>query len=196
MRIVTLSRGPLGYCFLCLDCLSLCRRATFPRNGQIPASFHIVAAVQSLKCSYVNTDISSCEGVLFASKMAFNALLVVAILLCMALAMIPPCLPHLGSEFCPSITATAGAATVPKWPAESVTYPDQMHQESVLWDRVFPRIDKKRMIVNTKLFTIRDNNFPQYFPNRHCKSKFSALVKQWLGYQAYGAMYVVPTCLP
>lgn len=122
--------------------------------------------------------------------MAFNALLFLGILSSMVFAMIPPCLPHLGPEFCPSTSAATPAAAAPKWPAEPVTYPNQMHQEEVLRDRVFPRIDKKRMIVNTKLFTTRDNNFPQYFPNRHCKSKFGALVKQWLGYQAYGAVYV------
>lgn len=132
-------------------------------NHQLPVFFHNIVAAQALNCSYVNTAISSFEGHPSAPKMAFNALLVVEILSSMAFAMISPCLQHMDPEFCPSTAATAGAAAVPKWPAESVIYPSQMHQEVVLRDRIFPRIDKRRMIANTKLVATRDNNFPQYF---------------------------------
>ncbi|KAJ4403078.1 hypothetical protein N0V82_010708 [Gnomoniopsis sp. IMI 355080] len=80
--------------------------------------------------------------------MASTPLLVFTVLAGMAASMIPPCLPELGLEFCPSTAATAPA--IPEWPPASVAYPDQMHQEKVLQDLVFPRIVKERMYNNTE----------------------------------------------
>lgn len=120
-------------------------------------------------------------------KMAFKALLIMGTLSSVAFAMIPPCLPYLGPDFCPF---TAAAANGPKWPAASVTYPTQMHQEDMLQDLIFPLIDKDRMIVDSKFISTGANSF---LPNRYCKSSFGAAIKRWLGTRAYNKVYVKAT---
>ncbi|KAJ4390696.1 Leucine aminopeptidase 1 [Gnomoniopsis smithogilvyi] len=116
--------------------------------------------------------------------MASNTLLALAILAGIAAAMIPPCLPQLGPEFCPS---TAAAAAMSKWPAASVAYPKEMHQETVLRDLVFPRILKDRMYNETKGLTNQEKYYMTY-PNRHCESRFGAKVKDWVGYDAFHSL--------
>lgn len=111
--------------------------------------------------------------------MASNALLLLGTLASIVAAIIPPCLPQLGPEFCPS-TAAATMAAPPKWPTTPITYPDQMHHEQVLQDLVFPRINKTRIIDDTKFFTTNDSRLRYHFKNRHCNSSYGAEVEPLL----------------
>lgn len=92
--------------------------------------------------------------------MARNALLF-ASLAALAAAWIPPCLPGLGPEFCPS-TASHNSYTVPHDP---VVFPD-LTQQDVL-PHVFWRLNKTRMEAD-----LRGLTDPKELPNRYCKSSF------------------------
>lgn len=95
-------------------------------------------------------------------KMAWNALLV-ASFAAFAAALLPPCLPGLGPEFCPS--------TIPhdtyKASHEPIRYPDLTQRASLdePYDDVIRRLNKTRMEADLRALTD-----PQEFPNRYCES--------------------------
>lgn len=120
--------------------------------------------------------------------MAFNALVVVGALTSLAAAMVPPCLSQLGPDFCPS-TAAAEAPT-PKWPTPLLAFPDQMDQEKLLRDLVFPRINKTRMLENVDYFTNDNPRMQYHFHNRHCMSTSGKNAESMLTISSLSALYV------
>lgn len=92
--------------------------------------------------------------------MAWNALFIASFAAFTA-ALLPPCLPGLGLEFCPS--------TVPhdtyKVSHEPFRYPDLTQQDDVA--KVFERLNKTRMEVDLRALTD-----PKELPNRLCTSSF------------------------
>lgn len=91
--------------------------------------------------------------------MASKTLLPLSILVTMAAALVPPCLPDLGPRFCPSDTVL----TIP-YDYVPVAYPEPGKQQDIL-DKAFARLNKTRMEHDLKILTS-----PIFQPNRFCNS--------------------------
>lgn len=107
--------------------------------------------------------------------MASKAVLL-ASLASLAVALLPPCLPGLGPQFCP---ATVSQDIEDNYAAnhEPVTYPSNVEPDGVIVD-VLARLDKTRLEADLRRLTNADD-----LPNRHCMSIFGS----------YGFYHIVDT---
>lgn len=130
--------------------------------------------------------------------MALKALLLV--LAPLATALVPPCLPELGPQFCPGSAETAGLDiwdehNIEKRALSPTIYP-VLTQEALLKEKIFPllvcssphwcfRLVADRIVTNSQNKTdleegIRLFTLPRWKPNRYCKSKFGVIAKDWI----------------
>lgn len=109
--------------------------------------------------------------------MAFKAVLFAGTLASFTAALVPPCLPELGAEFCPtSQFATVAEASKP--PEISAVFPETLQHETELNRVVFPRLSANRM--KTFLDGFADASL---YPNRHCQSKHGLEIAEEIGQQ-------------
>lgn len=92
--------------------------------------------------------------------MASKAFLL-ASLASLAVGLLPPCLPELGSEFCPATVPEDNYETI----HESVVYPSNINSDGLVAN-VLSRLGSSRFESELRRLT------GSQFPNRHCRSKF------------------------
>lgn len=90
--------------------------------------------------------------------MASKTLLLLSPLITMAAALVPPCLPDLGPQFCPS-----DSVLPTPYNHVSVAYPEPRQQD--ILDQVFTRLNKTRMENDLRMLTSAITQ-----PNRYCNS--------------------------
>lgn len=82
--------------------------------------------------------------------MASKILLVLGALVSLGATILPPCLPHLGPEYCPD-TATAYGEE-PPFPLAQVAYPDKLYQEKAVREELFPLLNKTKMLEYLRIY--------------------------------------------
>lgn len=102
--------------------------------------------------------------------MASNIILLFGAFITLTAALLAPCLPSLGPEFCPG--TSAAASHQPKFPLKPVAFPARMYQEKVVRHQLFPSLNKTSMDKSLRLYAGNDSG-PEWWehPNRHCWSE-------------------------
>ncbi|PSR90644.1 hypothetical protein BD289DRAFT_211029 [Coniella lustricola] len=108
--------------------------------------------------------------------MAFRVVFLAGLLASLTAALVPPCLPELGFEFCPTAEHASLASKGPRTPKISAVFPQTLVHEAELKADIFPRISTSRM--ESSLSRYADASL---YPNRHCKSKFGAGLAETIG---------------
>ncbi|ROW09745.1 hypothetical protein VMCG_02377 [Cytospora schulzeri] len=98
----------------------------------------------------------------------------------LASALVPACLPQLGSEFCPSSQVlsdnndTLYEAFREDHPA---VFPNSTNQNEAL-EKLFPQLNKTRLGKD-----LREITAPELFKNRYCMSQFGTWAQDWVLYK-------------